>query len=172
VVSKLDSSSGRIVASYKNSVPGVFTVTAIRTLSAQQDGVLAFNYGVTEVGYSFQIEDGLYTGNIHSITSTISDHAYTLEISNIFGTEPVSLLVYDRSESTNGNVRTLLDTETYTSDMYFTQADVAANPILFSFSTSDYTGPDNTVQLNFTTLLTDVTTNELRKSGEPTYFVF
>lgn len=161
VVSKLDSSSGRLVASYKNSVPGVFTVTAIRTLSAQQDGV-------TEVGYSFQIEDGLYTGNIHSITSTISDHAYTLEISNIFGTEPVSLLVYDRSESTNGNVRTLLDTETYTSDMYFTQADVAANPIRFSFST----GPDNTVQLHFTTLLTDVTTNELRKSGEPTYFVF
>lgn len=171
VVSKLDSSNGILVASYKNMVPGMFTVTAIRTLSAQQDGVLSFNYGVTQVGYSFQIVDGVYTGNIHSITSTISDHAYTLELYNIFGNTESAVLVYDRS-APSGNVRPLSEPEVYTTNMYFTQADVAASPILFSFSVGDYTGPENTVQLHFTTLLPDAFTSEFQKSGDPTYFTF
>jgi hypothetical protein len=167
VVSRINSNRiGSLVASYKNIASrGLFTVVSIRTLSALQDGSLAFKYGVTDVTYAPQEMGGLYSGTISSIVSTISDHVYTLELSNIFGNPANPTIVYDTSST--GNVRELIQPVVYTTTMIFNQASVAEFPLVFSF---DYTGPTNTVQLNFYTLLLN-TSNTYQKSGDPTYFV-
>jgi len=159
---------GSFAATYQNFVPGMFTVTAIRTFSSQQDGTLAFNYGVTDLEFASSVDGSVYTGNISSITSTISDHRYTLELSNLFGNLDNPTLVYDTA--VNGNIRSLNEQEVYTDTMYFDQANVTETPLVFSFDSNSYPGPTNTVQLNFYTLLLD-TSNEYQKSGDPTYFV-
>lgn len=171
VVSRLDSNNkGSLIVNYKNvNLSGMFTVTAIRTLSAKQDGSLAFNYGVNDITYMSQEIDGLYTGTISSITSTISDHVYTLELSNIFGNVDNPTLVYDTAST--GNVREPNVPEVYTETMYFDQANVAESMLIFSnYFSLNFTGPTNTIQLNFYTLLLNAS-NEYQKSGDPTYFV-
>lgn len=155
-------------ATYKQgNNTGLFTVAAVRTLSVQQNGEFAFNYGVRDIQYSSQISsDGVYTGNLSGIVSTIVDHKYTLELSNIFGNVNNPVLVYDSGVS--GNVKPYVEPVVYENTMYFTQANIEENAISFSFD--NYTGPDTTVQLNFHTLLENVS-GVLVKSGEPTYFV-
>lgn len=167
VARNADNRNGRVLVSYdRNALPGMCKITAIRTLSSAQSGVLAFNYGVNDITYSSQDTDGVYTGTISSITSTISDHVYTLELSNIFGNILNPTLVYDTTSI--GNVREPNVPEVYTDTMYFNQANVAESPLVFGLS--GYTGPTNTVQLNFYNLITDPF-NVYQKSGDPINFV-
>lgn len=153
-------------ATYKHANTGLFTVTAVRTLSAQQNGEIAFSSGVTDIEYSQTFDGGVYSGNLSGIVSTIVDHRYTLELSNIFGNADNPVLVYD--SDVTGNVKPYVEPVVYGNTMYFTQANIEESPITFSFE--NYTGPDTTVQLNFHTLLENIN-GELVKSGEPTYFV-
>lgn len=154
-----------VTASYNDPNSSFLKVVAVRTWSTQQDGIMTFTDGA-EIEYSSEVTGTIYRGNVSSITpgikNSLLERVYVLEVSNIFGDPNSPTLLTDTYHN-------LVNTDQpfYTTNHYFT-ADML--PRTFEIDTSVYTGPTNTVQLNFYRLLKDEN-QDFNKYGDPISFV-
>lgn len=171
-VSKHGDSMSGVTASYgdNGNAAAFFKVTAVRTLSTQQDGtIVLLDNGITDIEYASEmtVNERIYQGIVSSITSSRSDRFYTLEVSNIFGNSGNPILVYDSSVSLK---LTSQFPSVYDVNTRFSQSDVEANPLTFLIDKNTYSGPTNEIQLDFYRLLPD-SNGVLNKHGDPISFV-
>ena len=167
IVSKYGGSMSGVTASYSDTNnAAILKVVAVRTLSTQQDGMIVLlENGITDIGYASEVDGTSYTGTLSSINSSRSDRFYVLEMSNIFGNPDNPTLLTD----THLNL-VAPEQEFYSTNHYFRADNFETNPRTFTIDMSMYSGPTNTVQLDFYRLLVDEN-NEFYKHSVPISFI-